>query len=60
MSDESDRIEYALAKQVTDMARGFAIETNYGMIEISSAQAEPIIKAVREALQKELAEMLQA
>ena len=36
MSDDIDKISYALSKQVPDMARGFTIHTNYGDIEIAA------------------------
>lgn len=53
------QLEYALAKQVPDMERGFLIVTNYGDIKITSYDAkrfktltEKIIKAQIAALQK--------
>lgn len=52
----ADELEYALAKQVPDMARGFTIETSYGRIVIEADQAPKIVKAVRAALQRELDE----
>ena len=39
MSDTTDRISYALSKQVPDMAHGFTISTNYGDFEIGAADA---------------------
>lgn len=39
MSNATDRISYALSKQVPAMAHGFTIQTNYGDIEISAADA---------------------
>lgn len=47
-------LEYALAKQVPDMARGFTIETSYGRIVIEADQAPKIIRVARAALQREL------
>lgn len=47
-------LEYALAKQVPDMARGFTIETSFGSIVIEADDAPKIIKAVRAAVQREL------
>lgn len=55
MSNYTDELTYSLAKRVPDMARGFSIETNYGTIHIEADQAAPIIKAVRIALEKDLA-----
>ena len=51
-------ISYALAKQVPDMARGFAIHTNYGDITIEPGwMAERIAQHVRRVLQcKQLAQ----
>lgn len=47
-------ISYALAKQVHDMARGFAIHTNYGDITIPPGwMAERIAQHVRRVLQCE-------
>ncbi|OFZ65828.1 MAG: hypothetical protein A2V79_08390 [Betaproteobacteria bacterium RBG_16_56_24] len=56
MSNYTDNLEYSLAKRVPDMERGFTIETSYGGIVIEADQAPKIIKAVRAALQRELAE----
>lgn len=39
MSNDTDRISYALNKQVPDMAHGFTINTNYGDIEIGAVDA---------------------
>lgn len=50
------KIEYALAKQVPDMARGFVVHTNYGDITIPPGRMADRIKAQLEcALQRELA-----
>lgn len=54
MANYRDRLEYSLAKQVTDMERGFVIQTSYGDLEIAADQAAPIIKAVRAALERDL------
>lgn len=39
MSNATDRISYALSKQVPDMAHGFTISTNYGDLTIAAADA---------------------
>lgn len=39
MSDDINRISYALSKQVPDMAHGFTIHTSYGDIQIAAADA---------------------
>lgn len=39
MVQDSDRIGYALSKQVPDMAHGFTIQTSYGDIRITAADA---------------------
>ena len=49
------QLDYALAKQVPDMARGFAIHTNYGDITIPPGwMAERIQRHVERVLQVEL------
>lgn len=54
-TDAEWRISYALAKQVPDMERGFAIATNYGDITFESGPgAERIRKAVEKELQRQL------
>ena len=55
MSNYTDNIKYSLSKCVPNMERGFMIETDYGNINIEADQAAPIIKAVRRALEKDLA-----
>lgn len=53
MTDQE--IQYALAKQVPDMVRGFTISTSYGDITIPAGQlAECISNEVWIALQREL------
>ena len=48
-------IDYALAKQVPDMARGFSICTSYGAIGIPPGRmADTLARAVTRALQCEL------
>lgn len=49
------KLQYALAKQVPDMARGFTIETNYGSITIEPEQARSIMDTVDEVLSAQLA-----
>ena len=36
---DPNKISYALAKQVPDMAHGFTIHTSYGDLEIAAADA---------------------
>ena len=55
MSNYTDDLRYSLAKRIPDMERGFAIDTNYGRIALNPDQVAPIIKAVRIALEKDLA-----
>lgn len=43
--------QYSLAKRVPDMARGFAISTNYGDITINADESEEIIDVVRDVLE---------
>lgn len=43
-------IEYALAKQVPDMARGFTIATSYGELHVSAVDAPVVMKVVRDLL----------
>lgn len=51
-------IEYALAKQVPDMARGFTISTSYGDIVIEEGFiANRLTRALRVALERELRDM---
>ncbi|WP_334158692.1 hypothetical protein [Oryzomicrobium sp.] len=47
-------ISYDLAKKVPDMRRGFRIETNYGEIDISEADAKPFADLVEHLLAKKL------
>lgn len=56
----ADDLEYSLAKRVPDMARGFVIETSYGRIVIEADDAPKIVRAVRTALQRELAALKMA
>lgn len=54
-SAQEQALQYALAKQVPDMARGFAIHTNYGDITIPPGwMAERIQRHVECVLQVEL------
>ena len=54
MSDDIDKISYALSKQVPDMARGFTIHTNYGDIEIAAEESELFVMIIEKRLQKKL------
>lgn len=45
-------IEYALAKQVPDMARGFTIATSYGELHVSAVDAPVVMKVVRDLLRE--------
>ncbi|MDF5921576.1 hypothetical protein P4133_25415 [Pseudomonas aeruginosa] len=47
-------IEYALAKQVPDMARGFTIATSYGELHVGAVDAPVVMKVVRDLLESEL------
>jgi hypothetical protein len=53
--DEKQQTEYALAKQVPDMARGCTIHTNYGEIALSPDEAAKLAKTVEKLLNKRLA-----
>jgi hypothetical protein len=48
---------YALAKQIPDMARGCAIHTAYGQIEIYPDEAEKLAKFVEKLLEKRLTKL---
>jgi hypothetical protein len=52
--DEKQQTEYALAKQVPDMARGCAIQTNYGEIALSPNEAAKLAKVVEKLLHKRM------
>lgn len=39
MASNADKLSYALAKQVPDMAHGFTIHTSYGDIDIEANDA---------------------
>ena len=54
MSSRTDDLNYTLAKRIPNMERGFKIETDYGDFFIEADEAEPIIKAVRRAVEKSL------
>ena len=54
MSDEQDRLLYALSKQVPDMRRGFSIATNYGEIAIEGEEACRVAALVDGLLRKRL------
>lgn len=49
-------LEYALAKQVPDMARGSAIETNYGTIRLDPEDSQKVAAFVEKLLRKKIAD----
>lgn len=49
-------LEYALAKQVPDMARGFTINTSYGDIVIEAGMASLVAKHLEQLLREYLQE----
>lgn len=55
MSYQTDKISYALSKQVADMDSGFSIQTNYGEISVDAAEGAAIINATRKLLERKLA-----
>ena len=54
MSRQTDEIQYALAKQVQDMERGFTIHTSYGDIFVDQDEGKAIITATRNLLERKL------
>jgi hypothetical protein len=54
MWDYTNNLRYTIAKRIPDMERGFKISTNYGDFFIEADEAEPIIKQVRKAVEKNL------
>lgn len=49
--DKAERLSYALAKQMPDMAHGFSIQTGYGSITFEAGQgAERVRKIVESVL----------
>lgn len=48
------KLQHALNCKVTDMERGFTINTNNGDIEIQAEQSAAIVKAVKAVLEREL------
>ncbi len=51
---ETQKLKYALSKQVPDMLRGFTIHTNYGDIEIEPEFAEAFRNLAADVLQYQL------
>ena len=51
---EQDDLGYALAKQVPDMERGFAISTRYGDLQIDGEDAVKVAALVERLLRKKL------
>jgi hypothetical protein len=51
---ETDRIRYALSKQVPDMAREVRIETSYGELHLVGADARKIAALVEKLLRARL------
>lgn len=45
---------YALAKQATDMERGFTIQTSYGDITIDAQHAAPFVAMTKAVLRTQL------
>ena len=60
MSNEQERLSYALAKQVPAMARGFTISTSYGDIEIAAEDAEQFQRLAKPMLNQKLANAIAA
>lgn len=60
MSNEQERLSYALAKQVPAMARGFTISTSYGDIEVDSEDAEQFQRMAKLMLNQKLANAIAA
>jgi hypothetical protein len=54
MCNYTNNLRYTIAKHIPDMERGFKISTNYGDFFIEADEAEPIIKQVRKAVEKNL------
>ena len=54
MSNYTDDLTYTLAKRIPNMERGFKICTDYGDFFIHPDQSELIIKAAREAIERDL------
>lgn len=52
---DKDDLEYALAKQVPSMDRGFEIATSYGTFTIEAEDSDLVIKAVKKTLERMLA-----
>lgn len=50
-------LEYALAKQLPSMARGFEIATSYGTFTINAEDSAPVIKAVSKIIERKLARL---
>ncbi|WP_233863028.1 hypothetical protein [Paraburkholderia adhaesiva] len=51
---EAERIDYALAKQVPAMERGFTIQTSYGDLRIDAEDAVVFVAVVGDLLQSKL------
>lgn len=54
---DKDDLEYALAKQVPSMERGFEIATSYGTFTIEAEDSDRVIKAVKKTLERKLAKL---
>lgn len=54
MSNQIDHINYALAKQIPNMERGFSIGTNYGHIFVDEEEAASFIKLAQKMMEKRL------
>ncbi|MGZ5055808.1 MAG: hypothetical protein ACXWAT_12830 [Methylobacter sp.] len=52
---DKDDLDYALAKQIPSMERGFEIATAYGTFTIEAEDSDLVIKAVKKTLERKLA-----
>lgn len=59
-TNETNKISYALAKQVPDMLRGVLIRTSYGDISLDGEDAEVLAGMVKVMLERRLAVCLQS
>ena len=60
MSTVTDPLNYALAKQVPAMERGFTISTSYGDIEVAADDAEAFQRLAMLMLTQKLANAIAA
>jgi len=57
--DKND-LEYALAKQLPSMERGFEVSTSYGTFTIEAEDSAPVIKALAKIMERKLAKLKKA